>query len=94
MEKLAIEIHFDFKLNWNNLEEDVCMNDNYSNDGERRKQEVDLITGEHEGRESYDMDVDRMVNEGLGGGYVTEHNGLVDETTTDSMGIIVEQDLE
>ena len=69
------------------------MNYSYQNDGERRKHE-DLITDDHEGRENYDMDVDRMVNEGLGAGYVTEHNGLVNETTTDSMGIIVEQDLE
>ncbi|MCR8659525.1 hypothetical protein [Paenibacillus endoradicis] len=70
------------------------MNNSFRNDGERRKQEEEIITHEHGGREHYDMDVDRMVNEGLGAGYVTEHNGLVDETTTDSMGIIVEQDLE
>ncbi len=31
------------------------------------------------------MDIDRMVNEGLGGGNVTEHNGKVEETTTNSM---------
>ncbi|MFC4597443.1 hypothetical protein [Cohnella hongkongensis] len=31
----------------------------------------------HEGRDEYDMDVDRMVNEGLGGGQVTVHNGWV-----------------
>lgn len=63
-------------------------------DRQRRSEEQEIVTDEHGGRESYDMDVDRMVNEGLGGGNVTEHNGLVDETTTDSMGIIVEQDLE
>jgi len=39
----------------------------------------------NEGREDYYMDIDRMVNEGLGGGQVTIHNGLIDETTTDSM---------
>ena len=39
----------------------------------------------HEGREDYFMDIDRMVNEGLGGGQVTEHNGLIDESTTDTM---------
>ena len=70
------------------------MDNMMNNDGQRRKEAQDSATNEYEGRESYDMDVDRMVNEGLGGGYVTEHNGLVDETTTDSMGIIVEQDLE
>ena len=40
----------------------------------------------HEGREQYEMDIDRMVNEGLGGGQVTLQNGLIDDTTTDSMG--------
>ncbi|MBB6730763.1 hypothetical protein [Cohnella zeiphila] len=44
--------------------------------------DTDLI---HEGREDYDMDVDRMINEGLGGGQVTMHNGLIEETTTDTM---------
>ncbi len=39
----------------------------------------------YEGRDDFDMDVDRMVNEGLGGGQVTEDNGLITETTTDSM---------
>ncbi|NBD24439.1 hypothetical protein [Paenibacillus glycinis] len=41
----------------------------------------------HEGREDFFMDIDRMVNEGLGGGQVTQHNGLIDETTTDTMEI-------
>jgi hypothetical protein len=31
------------------------------------------------------MDIDRMVNEGLGGGYVTRHNGLIDENSMDSL---------
>ncbi|WP_138755225.1 hypothetical protein [Paenibacillus sinopodophylli] len=39
----------------------------------------------HEGREDYFMDIDRMVNEGLGGGNVTLQNGLIDESTTDTM---------
>ncbi|MBJ6360227.1 hypothetical protein ACFOQM_02710 [Paenibacillus sp. GCM10012307] len=39
----------------------------------------------HEGREDYFMDIDRMVNEGLGGGQVTPHNGLIDDSTTDTM---------
>ncbi|MDF2836730.1 MAG: hypothetical protein K0Q63_2370 [Paenibacillus sp.] len=38
-----------------------------------------------EGRDNYDMDIDRMVNEGLGGGNVTMHNGLIAESTTDNM---------
>lgn len=42
---------------------------------------------DHEGRSSYTMDIDRMVNEGLGGGQVTTDNGAIGETTTDSMGI-------
>jgi hypothetical protein len=40
---------------------------------------------EHEGREEAYMDIDRMVNEGLGGGQVTIHNGLIDATSTDTM---------
>ncbi|SFE85843.1 hypothetical protein SAMN04487969_10875 [Paenibacillus algorifonticola] len=40
---------------------------------------------QHEGRSDYFMDIDRMVNEGLGGGNVTPHNGLIDESTTDTM---------
>jgi hypothetical protein len=39
----------------------------------------------HEGKDVYDMDVDRMINEGLGGGQVTLQNGLISETTTDTM---------
>jgi len=38
-----------------------------------------------EGRDAFDMDIDRMVNEGLGGGQVTTQNGLIEETTTDTM---------
>ncbi|MEJ8548079.1 hypothetical protein [Brevibacillus borstelensis] len=38
-----------------------------------------------EGRDNYDMDIDRMVNEGLGGGQVTDQNGLIEETTTETM---------
>lgn len=37
------------------------------------------------GREEQFMDIDRMVNEGLGGGQVTLHNGLVEDSTTDTM---------
>lgn len=38
-----------------------------------------------EGRDQFDMDIDRMVNEGLGGGQVTIHNGLIASSTTDTM---------
>lgn len=38
-----------------------------------------------EGRNDYFMDIDRMVNEGLGGGRVTEDNGLIEETTVETM---------
>ncbi|MFM1654949.1 hypothetical protein ACI7RC_23060 [Brevibacillus sp. B_LB10_24] len=40
---------------------------------------------QHEGRDQYFMDIDRMVNEGLGGGTVSDQNGLIEETATDSM---------
>jgi len=39
----------------------------------------------NQGRDDYFMDIDRMVNEGLGGGYVTVNNGLIEESTTDTM---------
>lgn len=39
----------------------------------------------HEGRDDHFMDIDRMINEGLGGGNVTMGNGLIGETTTDTM---------
>lgn len=39
----------------------------------------------HEGRDCYDMDIDRMVNEGLGGGTVSDQNGLIEETSVDTM---------
>ncbi|MDA5107650.1 hypothetical protein ACT91Q_15745 [Brevibacillus thermoruber] len=40
---------------------------------------------QYEGRDQFDMDIDRMINEGLGGGQVTDQNGLIEETTTDTM---------
>ena len=39
----------------------------------------------HEGRDAYDMDIDRMINEGLGGGTVSDQNGLIEETSVDTM---------
>ncbi|EST55469.1 hypothetical protein T458_06800 [Brevibacillus panacihumi W25] len=53
-----------------------------SGKGEQRMIERDSI---YEGRDAYDMDIDRMVNEGLGGGQVTEQNGLIEETSVDTL---------
>lgn len=39
----------------------------------------------NEGREHDFIDIDRMINEGLGGGYVTMHNGLIEQSTVDTM---------
>ena len=36
-------------------------------------------------REDNFVDIDRMVNEGLGGGNVTVNNGLIEETTADTL---------
>jgi hypothetical protein len=44
-----------------------------------------MMDSELESREDHMMDIDRMINEGLGGGNVTPHNGLIEETTTDTM---------
>lgn len=33
------------------------------------------------GRDAFFMDIDRMVNEGLGGGTVAKENGLIEEDT-------------
>lgn len=38
-----------------------------------------------EGRDDHFMDVDRMINEGLGGGNVTMHNGYIGASATDVM---------
>jgi hypothetical protein len=40
---------------------------------------------ENQGRGDHFMDIDRMINEGLGGGRITAQNGLIEETTTDTM---------
>jgi hypothetical protein len=48
--------------------------------------DLDAPDSGQEGRNKHFMDIDRMVNEGLGGGTVTVHNGLIGETTTDTMG--------
>lgn len=50
--------------------------------GRETKHQAD---SEHEGRDELFMDIDRMVNEGLGGGVVSEHNGRIGETTVDTM---------
>ncbi len=33
-----------------------------------------------EGRDEYFVDIDRMINEGLGGGQVTDQNGLISDS--------------
>ncbi|MBO8165448.1 MAG: hypothetical protein H0Z34_17345 [Brevibacillus sp.] len=49
---------------------------------EQREQERDSL---FEGRDDHFVDIDRMVNEGLGGGMVSRQNGLIEETTTDTL---------
>lgn len=58
--------------------------DRIPNTGETEGHDVDTDAW-HDGRSSYEMDIDRMVNEGLGGGQVTTNNGLIDASTTDYM---------
>lgn len=45
------------------------------NDSDQKRLEHSI---NEEGKASYWLDVDRMLNEGLGGGVVSEDNGLVD----------------
>lgn len=40
---------------------------------------------QYEGRDAFDMDIDRMVNEGLGGGQVSDQSGLIEESTVHTM---------
>ncbi|MCY9664867.1 hypothetical protein M5X11_07840 [Paenibacillus alginolyticus] len=40
---------------------------------------------DNQGKDDHFMDIDRMINEGLGGGNVTLHNGLIESSTTDTM---------
>ncbi|SDN36272.1 hypothetical protein SAMN04487897_102640 [Paenibacillus sp. yr247] len=40
---------------------------------------------DNQGIDDHFMDIDRMINEGLGGGNVTMHNGLIESSTTDTM---------
>lgn len=55
------------------------------NNANAAEQQAQAAEPHLEGRDNYDMDIDRMVNEGLGGGNVTMHNGLIAESTTDNM---------
>ena len=45
----------------------------------------EVVDSENEGRDELEVDIDRMVNEGLGGGLVTDQNGLIEDTTTDTL---------
>jgi hypothetical protein len=47
--------------------------------------EREALEHTNEGREDFFMDIDRMVNEGLGGGTVTMDNGFIGDSTTDTM---------
>lgn len=49
---------------------------------EKKKRQQDSLW---EGRDDLFMDIDRMVNEGLGGGRVSNQTGVIEDTTTDSM---------
>jgi len=40
-----------------------------------------------EGKDSMFLDIDRMVNEGLGGGLVTSANGLIGDSNTDTIDV-------
>ncbi|MDQ6421158.1 hypothetical protein RB620_17175 [Paenibacillus sp. LHD-117] len=55
------------------------------NQAEEKNLQAQAAEPHYEGRETYDMDIDRMVNEGLGGGNVSMQNGLIAESTTDTM---------
>lgn len=46
---------------------------------------VSMADSVNEGRDQKFLDIDRMVNEGLGGGMVTEDNGFIGDTTADTM---------
>lgn len=48
---------------------------------ERKEEEYDW----YDGRDERFLDVDRMVNEGLGGGTVSPQNGYIGDSTTDTM---------
>ncbi|PTM57731.1 hypothetical protein [Desmospora activa] len=47
---------------------------------EQNRQEAQRKDVDVNGRHRFDMDVDRMVNEGLGGGQVGKRSGLIDES--------------
>ena len=51
----------------------------------QRQEDPSCRDGCQEGRDQHFMDIDRMVNEGLGGGTVSFHNGLIGDSTTDTM---------
>lgn len=67
------------------------MDTNHVDRNRQNDSEFEISDPISEGRDNYDMDIDRMVNEGLGGGYVTMHNGLIEETSTHTMGLVEEE---
>ncbi|WP_416149873.1 hypothetical protein ACM26V_02415 [Salipaludibacillus sp. HK11] len=46
-----------------------------------KKKDEKIVENSHEGREKYFVDVDRMINEGLGGGTVNnkENSGKIEQ---------------
>jgi hypothetical protein len=40
---------------------------------------------DRDSREDYFVDIDRMINEGLGGGQVTRDNGLIEDSTDNTL---------
>lgn len=60
--------------------------DNLDQGGTQKDSNKRLSDSNHEGRDNYFMDIDRMINEGLGGGNVTMQNGLIEASTTDTIG--------
>lgn len=55
-------------------------NNNFTNNNDINKKDI-----LNEGKNNNFLDIDRMVNEGLGGGIVTKDNGLIEDTTIDTI---------
>lgn len=53
--------------------------------GQAEEKKRRLPDSNYEGRDKLFMDIDRMVNEGLGGGQVSGQTGLIEPTTTHTM---------
>ncbi|HEY8342333.1 MAG TPA: hypothetical protein VIK75_04880 [Calditerricola sp.] len=49
-------------------------------DDKRKPDSLQASDVDHEGRDRYFLDVDRMINEGLGGGMVSSHGGRIEDS--------------